>query len=70
MTNTCASCRFYVRDTTEKGMGDCKNPEVRPNRIILVWCDEFYIADDFGCIFYKAGETRHQLGEKPDEGGP
>lgn len=49
----CAVCKFYKRDEEYEGLGDCKNPEVRGKnaRIILKYCDEFYIAEDFGCIF-------------------
>jgi Pyruvate/2-oxoacid:ferredoxin oxidoreductase delta subunit len=49
----CGQCRFYCPDSEYEGLGDCKNPEVRGTnaRVILKYCDEFYIAHDFGCIF-------------------
>ncbi len=49
----CGNCKHYQPDSEYKEMGDCKNPEVRPNRIILKYCEEFYISKDFGCIFFE-----------------
>ena len=49
----CGNCKHYQPDSEYDDLGDCKNPEVRPTRIILKYCEEFYISKDFGCIFFE-----------------
>ena len=52
---SCAKCRYYHKDPEYNKLGDCGNSEVRGSnaKIILNYCNEFYIADDFGCIYFE-----------------
>jgi len=49
----CATCWHYERDGEYPGLGICKNEEVIDERIIFKNCDEIYLAEDFGCIYWK-----------------
>ena len=53
---SCGTCKYYKPDSEYKGLGDCKNNEVRGDnaRIIIRFCEEFYIASDFACKFWES----------------
>ena len=53
--NTCRFCKYYKYDFEYKfqGLGICENDEVTQCRILFTRCDDFYITDDFGCLFFK-----------------
>ncbi len=56
--NKCINCAHFNPDTYGDmvGWGDCQNPIVRGESglIKLVYCAEFYISENFGCVFFKA----------------
>lgn len=51
----CKDCKFYKPYPYDEqpGMGDCKNTLVRGESglIKLVYCEDFYISENFGCIY-------------------
>ena len=52
----CKDCKYFKYDTEygNQGYGSCGNDEVMFQKIIFNYCDEFYITDDFGCIFFES----------------
>ncbi len=62
----CAECKFYKRDSEYDGLGDCIHEGVRGERarIIIKYCEEFYISEDFGCIFAESIPVVKQEGTK------
>jgi len=50
----CGNCKFYQKDIEYNGMGNCKNTEVMGSRIILKYCEEFYLTEDFGCTRFES----------------
>ena len=60
MKRTCEYCKYFKYDSEyeSQGLGRCDNDEVMQQRIMFENCDEFYITDDFGCIFFEKNETQ------------
>ena len=50
----CGNCEYYKPDYELSGLGNCKNTEVMGSRIILKYCEEFYLAEDFGCTRFES----------------
>lgn len=53
---TCKECKYSKKYDAEEGVILCQNNEVMGSRIILVYCEDFFLSEDFGCIFAKLPE--------------
>lgn len=51
----CKNCFYFIPDCWgDKGFGDCKNKLIRKGKnamIKIIYCDEFGISENFGCIY-------------------
>jgi hypothetical protein len=49
----CKDCKWFKSLTSENYLGDCSNKSVYGDGIYAKYCDEFLIAEDFGCWHWK-----------------
>lgn len=53
---TCKECKYSKTYDAEEGVILCQNKKVMGSKIVLVYCYDFFLSEDFGCIFAELSE--------------